>query len=118
MTHPSDQVDHHDPAGISDHVRVVHASPEFTELRRRSRAFTFAVGAFVLAWFLLLLWTVGFQPALMATDLGGHITVGLLFAWSQVITTLAVAALFVRHTRTNRALVETLRARLDEGAGR
>lgn len=116
MTHPSGQVDHDDPASTSGHVRDVHASPEFAELRRRSRTFTFTVGAFVLVWFLLLFWAVGFQPRLMATDLGGHITVGLLFAWSQVITTLAVAALFVRHTRTNRALVETLRARLDEGA--
>lgn len=116
MTHPSDQVDHDDPSRTSDHVREVDASPEFIELRRRSRTFTFSVGAFVLVWFLLLFWAVGFRPRLMATDLGGHITVGLLFAWSQVVTTLGVAALFVRHTRTNRALVETLRARLDGGA--
>lgn len=98
------------PAPFAD----VYVSSEFAELRRRCRVFTFTVGGLVLGWLLLLFWAVGYVPELMTFAIGGHITVGLVFAWSQVVTTLLVAALFVRHSRMNRSVVAELRRRLDE----
>lgn len=100
-----------------ERVSNVHSSHDFAALRRRSRIFTFTVGGLVLGWFLLLFVAVGYLPSLMAYTVGGHFNLGLLFAWSQVVSTVVVAVLFVRHVRANRNATHELRCRLNEGSG-
>lgn len=97
-----------------DPVRDADGAEEFAALRHRSRTFTAIVGGLVMAWFLVLLLAVGYQRGLMAHTVGGHITVGLLLAWSQVVTTLIVAFVFSRRSRADRPVIARLRARVEE----
>lgn len=109
-TTPEPEARNHFAAG----VRRIDGDEEYTALRRRSRIFTAVVGGLVMAWLLLLLWAVGYQRDLMAHTVGGHVTVGLLLAWSQVGTTLLVAVVFSRHSRANRPVVAQVRARIEK----
>ncbi|MFL6052472.1 MAG: DUF485 domain-containing protein [Actinoallomurus sp.] len=92
----------------------IDGDAEYAALRRRSRIFTAVVGGLVMAWFLLLLWAVGYERNLMARTVGGHVTVGLLLAWAQVVTTLLVAVVFRRHSRKNRLVVARVLARTEK----
>ncbi|MBP2388405.1 DUF485 domain-containing protein [Paeniglutamicibacter kerguelensis] len=87
----------------------LRATPEFTELRKRSRNFTFTAGAVVWVWAILLFWAVGYAPKMMAVSVIGPINLGFIFVWSQVFVALIVAVMFVRHSRANEALIAKMR---------
>jgi uncharacterized membrane protein (DUF485 family) len=89
--------------------------PEFAELRRRSKRFTFTAGPLVLAWCLLLFWAVGYAPQLMAVRVLGPVNLGFLFVWSQVLVAVVVAVMFVRHAKANEALIAKMRRTGAEG---
>ena len=96
-------------------VAGLRATPEFTELRKRSRNFTFTAGAVVWAWAILLFWAVGYAPKMMAVSVSGPINLGFIFVWSQVIVALVVAIMFVRHSTANQALIAKMRQAAAEG---
>lgn len=96
-------------------LAALRSSPEYIRVRRRARAFTFLTGALVIAWFLLLLWASGYQRDVLAIRLVGQLSLGMVFAWSQILTAVLAAVLFVRHSRRIDDEVSSLRDR-SEGA--
>ncbi len=86
-----DQASRHDP--VYDRL---HASPDFTELRKRYRGFVFPATVAFLSWYLLYvvmsMWAGGF----MDTKVFGNINVALLFGLLQFVTTFALAWVYAR----------------------
>ncbi|EME59966.1 DUF485 domain-containing protein [Amycolatopsis decaplanina] len=75
----------------------VQTSPEFTELRRRLRAFVFPVSALFLLWYLLYVLLADYATGFMSTKLSGNITVGLVFGLLQFVSTFVITGLYVRY---------------------
>lgn len=97
-------------------VAVARQSAEFVRLRRRVNGFTLVVSLAVAAWFVLLLWAAGYQREFLARQVVGDVTIGMLLAWSQVLTTIAVGIVFARRSRVTDEVARAVRARV-EGDG-
>ncbi len=83
---PDDMAARHDP--VYDEM---HASPEFTELRRRYRGFVFPATVAFLTWYLLYVVLSNWAPDFMGHQLFGNINVALIFGLLQFVTTFALA---------------------------
>lgn len=86
-----DQAARHDP--VYDRL---HATPEFTELRRRYRGFVIPATAAFLAWYLLYVVMSNWAPGFMNTQVVGNINVALVFGLLQFVTTFGLAWLYSR----------------------
>ena len=83
---PHDIAARHDP--VYDDM---HASPEFTELRKRYRGFVFPATVAFLTWYLLYVVLSNWAPGFMGKQLVGNINVALVFGLLQFATTFALA---------------------------
>lgn len=86
-----EQAERHDP--IYDRL---HASPEFTELRRRYRGFVFPATAAFLVWYLLYVILSNWAGDFMSTQVVGNINVALVFGLLQFVTTFGLAWMYAR----------------------
>ncbi len=84
------------PDGRSPAERV-QADPEFVELRRRMRRFTFPMAALFLLWYFAYVLLASYAPDLMATPVLGRINLGLLIGLAQFLTTFALTTAYVRY---------------------
>jgi uncharacterized membrane protein (DUF485 family) len=80
----------------------VQASPEFSQLRSRFRAFAFPMTAAFLLWYFLYVLLSTYAEDAMSTPVVGHLNVGLLFGLAQFASTFLITWLYVRHA--NRSL--------------
>lgn len=81
----------HDP--VYDEM---HATPEFTELRKRYRGFVFPATVAFLSWYLLYVVLSNWAPDFMGHQLFGNINVALVFGLLQFATTFLLAWLYSR----------------------
>ncbi|NYG58990.1 uncharacterized membrane protein (DUF485 family) [Nocardioides daedukensis] len=81
-----DQADRHHP--IYDEL---HATPEFTELRRAYRGFVFPATVAFLVWYLLYVVLSMWASDLMGQKVVGNINVALVFGLLQFLTTFLLA---------------------------
>jgi uncharacterized membrane protein (DUF485 family) len=86
VTDAPDMAARHDP--VYDDM---HASPEFTELRRRYRGFVFPATLAFLTWYLLYVVLSNWAPDFMGHQLFGNINVALVFGLLQFATTFLLA---------------------------
>jgi uncharacterized membrane protein (DUF485 family) len=92
-------------------------SPEFQELRRRYRGFSFPMTAAFLAWYFLFVLLAVFAPDLMATPVIGNINVGILLGLGQFVSTALITWLYVRHAnKTLDPMAEQIRTKLEGSA--
>ncbi len=91
MTSPHDQAARHDP--VYDRL---HATPEFTELRKLYRGFVFPATAAFLAWYLLYVIMSNWAGDFMDTKVIGNINIALVFGLLQFVTTFLLAWLYSR----------------------
>jgi uncharacterized membrane protein (DUF485 family) len=97
----------------------LHATAEFTDLRRRYRSFVFPATAAFLAWYLLYVVMSMWAGDFMATDLVGNINVGLVFGLLQFVTTFGLAWLYARYANRNfDPIAEELEGRFNSATGR
>ena len=105
-----------DPSTTPSAYQEVQASPEFVSLRKRWRGFIFTMSAIFLAWFLVYVLLSDFAHGVVDTRIGStNFTVGLLLGLLQIVSTFAIATIYVRFA--NRNLdddAETLRQRVEE----
>ncbi len=80
------------------HERV-QAGPEFRELRRRVRRFTFPAAAAFLLWYLAYVVLVSYARDLMAVRVLGEVNLGLVIGLAQFASTFALTAGYVRYAR-------------------
>ncbi|MEO3784939.1 DUF485 domain-containing protein [Actinocorallia sp. B10E7] len=75
----------------------IRARPEFSELRRRFRAFVFPVTAAFLVWYLLYVVLSGWARDFMGQQVIGSINVALIFGLLQFVSTFAIAYWYSRY---------------------
>ena len=85
------QAARHDP--IYDRL---HATPEFTELRRRYRGFVIPATVAFLVWYLLYVILSNWAGDFMSIQVVGHINVALIFGLLQFVTTFGLAWMYAR----------------------
>lgn len=92
-------------------------SPEFQDLRRRYRGFSFPMTVAFLAWYAVFVGLSVFAPDFMATRAFGNITVGLLIGLGQFASTALITWLYVRHSnRRLDPLAADMREKLEADA--
>jgi uncharacterized membrane protein (DUF485 family) len=102
----------HDVAARHDPVYdELHASPEFTELRRRYRSFAFPATVAFLVWYLLYVVLSNWGGDFMSHRLFGNINVALVFGLLQFVTTFLLAWLYSRYSTKS---LDPLARELDE----
>jgi uncharacterized membrane protein (DUF485 family) len=87
----------------SDHPVYVdlQGSPEFTELRKKFRAFVLPATVVFMAWYLLYVLMSMWAHDFMSTKLFGNINVALVFGLLQFASTFIIAWLYGRHMNTH-----------------
>jgi uncharacterized membrane protein (DUF485 family) len=97
----------------------LHATDEFTELRRRYRGFVFPATVAFLVWYLLYVVMSMWAEDFMATTVVGNINVGLIFGLLQFLTTFGLAWLYARYANRNfDPIAEELEGRYNRATGR
>ncbi len=81
----------------SDYERIAR-TPEFSELRRRYRAFAIPATVAFLVWYLLYVVMSMFASGFMGTRIVGNINVALIFGLLQFVTTFLLAWLYSRYS--------------------
>jgi uncharacterized membrane protein (DUF485 family) len=110
---PHEQATRHDP--IYDELQE---SADFTELRRRFRAFAFPATAAFLAWYLLFVVMSNWADDFMSKKVVGHINVGLVFGLLQFLSTFVLAWLYSRYMNRNvDSLAREVAQRYEQGRG-
>ena len=101
-----------DAAQLNDPVYAeLHASPEFTELRKRYHGFVFPATVAFLVWYLLYVVLSNWGGSFMNHKVAGHINVALVFGLLQFVTTFALAWYYSRFSATK---LDPLARELDE----
>ncbi len=95
----------------------LHATPEFTELRRRYRGFVIPATIAFFVWYALFVVMSMWAGDFMSTKVIGNINVALIFGLLQFVTTFALAFVYARFSN---AKLDPLARSLDEqyAAGR
>ena len=93
MTNPDEVAARHDP--VYDDM---HASPEFTELRRRYRSFVIPATVAFLAWYLLYVVLSNWAGDFMSIQVVGNINVALVLGLLQFVTTFGLAYAYARYS--------------------
>jgi uncharacterized membrane protein (DUF485 family) len=97
----------------------LHATQEFSELRRRYRGFAFPATIAFLVWYLLYVILSNWAGDFMSTKVVGHINVALVFGLLQFVTTFVLAWLYARHANKNfDPIAEQLEGRFNSATGR
>lgn len=78
---------------------AIHASPEFTALRRRFRRFVFPMAALFFCWYLTYVLLAAYAHDFMSHRLAGSVTVGLVLGLLQFVSTIAITVGYVRFAR-------------------
>ena len=105
--------------GTPDPAAYVRAqsSPEFVELRRRYRGFSFPMTAVFLVWYFAFVLAAVFAPGWMSTPVWGNVNIGIVFGLLQFVSTGLITWLYVRHANTKLdPLATEIREQLEGGA--
>ena len=103
-------VDGRIPAPDTSPYAVIQASPQFQELKRRHRSFTFPLAVGFLVWYFIYVLLAAYAPAFMATKVIGTINIGLIMGLLQFVSTFAITALYIRFANnTMDPLVENIK---------
>lgn len=103
-----------DKASSNIDYLAVADSPEFRELKRRHRRFTFPLAVVFLAWYFTFVLLAAFAPEFMGRILFGQITIGLVLGLLQFVTTFAITMWYVSFAnRKLDPLAASMRAELE-----
>ena len=85
--------------GVPDPEAYVKAqrSPEFIELRKRYRGFSFPMTVAFLIWYFTFVLTAVFAPQWMGQPVWGNVNRGVIFGLLQFVSTGLITWLYVRH---------------------
>ena len=80
---------------------AAESSPEFIELRRRYRGFSFPMTVVFLVWYFAFVLASTYAVDFMSKPVLGNVTIGLIWGLLQFITTFGITALYIRHANKN-----------------
>lgn len=75
----------------------IHATSEFSQLRKRYRGFAFPATVAFMVWYLLFVFSANWTPGFMNITLVGNINVAFAFGVLQFVSTFLIAWLYSRH---------------------
>jgi uncharacterized membrane protein (DUF485 family) len=97
-----------------EEYREAQNSPEFSELRKRFRAFAIPMTVAFLTWYLLYVLLSTYAHDFMSTSVFGNVNVGLLFGLGQFVSTFVITHLYVSHAnRRTDPIADEMRERLE-----
>jgi uncharacterized membrane protein (DUF485 family) len=97
-----------------EEYRQAQDSPEFTDLKKRFRAFAFPMTVAFLAWYLLYVLLSTYAVDFMSTKVFGNVNVGILLGLAQFVTTFAITHVYVAHAnRRTDPIADEMRERLE-----
>ena len=97
-----------------EEYRAAQNSAEFIELKQRFRRFAVPMTVAVLVWYLLYVLLSTYAPDFMATEVFGHVNVGILVGLLQFVSTFVITHLYVAHANKNTdPIADDMRARLE-----
>ncbi|MBW0106159.1 DUF485 domain-containing protein [Pseudonocardia sp. KRD291] len=104
-------------AGPGRDVWVAAAqSPDFVELRRRQLRFLLPATAGFMAWFFCFIALTAWAPELLGAKVLGDLTLVLVLAVGQFVSTFAITLAYVRYAgRRLDPLADRVRERLEGG---
>lgn len=79
----------------------IHASEDFTRLKRTFLGFVVPVTVGFMAWYLLYVLMSNYSPGFMGHVLFGNINVALVFGLLQFVTTFGIAIWYARFAATH-----------------
>ncbi|MFJ6680155.1 DUF485 domain-containing protein [Microbacterium sp. NPDC091382] len=98
---------------------AVEESPRFVELKKKHRSVVFPLALLFLVWYFVYVLLSSFAPDVMAQEVFGHITIGLLLGLGQFVTTFAITMGYVAFAnRTLDPISSEIRADLERQEAR
>lgn len=81
--------------------REMQASPQFADLKKTYRSFTFPMSIAFFIWYLAYVVAAIYAPGFMAQSVAGHINVGVVFGLLQFLTTFVITWVYVKYANKN-----------------
>ncbi|MDO4928404.1 MAG: DUF485 domain-containing protein [Corynebacterium sp.] len=75
-------------------------SPEFQELRKKQRGFTFPLTFAFLAWYVIYILAAIYAPGFMSIELWGNINMGIVMGVLQFVTTFVITWAYVKYANS------------------
>ena len=84
----------------AEEFSAMHRSPEFRDLRKTYRQFTFPMSVAFFIWYVLYVLVATYASEWMATPMWG-MNIGIWFGLAQFLTTFLITALYVVYANRN-----------------
>lgn len=81
--------------------REMQASPQFAELKKTYRKFTFPMSAAFFIWYLVYVFAATYAPGFMGQQVFGSVNVGVLFGLAQFLTTFVITWIYIKYANKN-----------------
>ncbi|MCQ9343938.1 DUF485 domain-containing protein [Corynebacterium kozikiae] len=81
--------------------REMQTSPQFVELKKTYRNFTFPMSIAFFVWYLVYVFTATYAPDFMAQPVFGSVNVGVVFGLAQFITTFVITWIYIKYANKN-----------------
>lgn len=81
--------------------RAMQVSPQFKELKRTYRSFTFPMSIAFFVWYLVFVIAATYAPDFMGTKVVGSINLGVILGMTQFLTTFVITWVYIKYANKN-----------------
>ncbi|MCQ9371466.1 DUF485 domain-containing protein [Corynebacterium sp. 35RC1] len=81
--------------------REMQTSPQFVELKKTYRNFTFPMSIAFFVWYLVYVLMATYAPDFMAQPVFGSVNVGVVFGLAQFLTTFVITWIYIKYANKN-----------------
>ncbi|QAU52822.1 DUF485 domain-containing protein [Corynebacterium pelargi] len=81
--------------------REMQASPQFADLKKTYRSFTFPMSIAFFIWYLVYVLAATYAPGFMGHEVFGQVNVGVVFGLLQFLTTFIITWVYVKYANKN-----------------
>lgn len=81
--------------------REMQVSPEFVELKKTFRSFTFPMSIAFFVWYLAYVLMATYMPDLMGKQVFGSVNVGVVLGFAQFATTFLITWIYIKYANKN-----------------
>ena len=81
--------------------REMQVSPEFVDLKKTFRSFTFPMSVAFFVWYLVYVLMATHMPDLMGKPVFGSVNVGVIFGIAQFVTTFLITWIYIKYANKN-----------------
>lgn len=81
--------------------REMQASPQFADLKKSFRSFTFPMSIAFFVWYIVYVLMATYMPDLMGKPVFGSVNVGVVFGFAQFVTTFLITWIYIKYANKN-----------------